>query len=104
MTGLEKIIAILATKKGILLGLLIGSMKVMADIRNGNVKMATLITDLLGAMVIGYASYEVISLTEVTELLKVIWTLFLSANAFLVVSMLSDKEIIQGFIRKYLKK
>lgn len=100
---MENLVTILLTKKGFIYGGLVGSMKLMKDIRDDKFKLVKSLTDLTGSVLIGYASYEVISLTDVSEIVRVLWTLFLSANAFLVVSVLSDKDLFDRIKKKYLK-
>ena len=85
-------------------GFLVGSMKVMNDMRNGKYDIVAMATDLIGATIIGYVAYEIASLSEISETMKVIWTLFLASNAFFVLSIITSKDLFLQFIEKYLKK
>ncbi len=104
MTGLEKVIGYIFVKKGIGIGLGVGLMKLMHDIRVGGIRKTVMITDLIGAIVMGYAAFEVIALTEISIYLQIIWTVFMSANAFLVVAFITDREFFNEVMSKYLIK
>lgn len=101
---MEHYIAALLAKKGIIYGFLIGIMKVMKDARDGKLKLVTVITDLAGSILIGYVAYEVVSLTSISELTKIIWTIFMASNAFLVIAVMSDKQLFNKIVDKYIKK
>ncbi len=101
---MEHFLTVLVAKKGIFYGLLIGVMKVMKDVRDGKLIWVTALTDLAGSILIGYVAYEIVSLTEISELMKVVWTIFMASNAFLVIAILSDKKLFQKIVDKYIKK
>lgn len=101
---MEHYLAALVAKKGLFFGLLIGLMKVMKDARDGKIKWVTAITDLAGAILIGYVSYEIVSLTDISEAMKIVWTLFMSSNAFLVIAVISDKKLFNRIVDKYIKR
>lgn len=104
MTGFEKFLTMILTKQGLFFGLLVGVMKVLKNVRDGELHLVTAITDLFAASIVGYIAYEVVSLTDISEPLKILWTIFLASNAFFVIATLSDKEMLMRFVRKYLKK
>lgn len=104
MIGIEKLIALLLVKKGIIYGFLVGFMKVLKDIRDGKFNLVSSLTDLFGATIVGYIAYEIVALTELSTVMKLIWTLFLASNSFVVIALLSDKKMLGFFIDKYLKK
>lgn len=101
MTGFEKLVALLFAKKGLVLGFGIGLMKVLKDIRDGKFKWKTAITDLMGSIIIGYSAYQIVSLTDMTEVMKISWTIFSSANAFVVMAILTDQKVFREIINKY---
>lgn len=101
---MEKLLAVALTKHGAFYGLLVGIMKVLKDMRDGKYRTVTALTDIVGSCIVGYVSYEVASLTDIGEYFKVMWTLFMSANAFLVIAFATDKTLFNAVIDKYLKK
>lgn len=101
---MEHYLAALLAKKGILYGFLVGVMKVMKDAREGKLMWVTALTDLVGSVLIGYVAYEIVSLTEISEVMKIVWTIFTASNAFLVIAVLSDKVLFNKIVDKYIKK
>ena len=79
-------------------------MKVMKDARDGKLVWLTALTDLAGSVLIGYVAYEIVSLTEISEVMKIMWTIFTASNAFLVIAVLSDKDLFSKIVDKYIKK
>jgi len=75
----------------------------MYDLREGKIKKVEMITDFLGAIIMGHASYEVISMVDVSILTTVVWTMFLSANSFLVIRFFTDKDLFEKIMSKYLR-
>ena len=101
---MEKLIAAALTKQGAFLGLLVGIMKVMKDARDGKIRTITALTDLVGSSIVGYVAYEVAGEADISRYLQILWTLFMSANAFLVIAFATDKDLFTSVVKKYLKK
>ena len=102
---MEKLIAIALVKKGIILGLLVGIMKIMKDMREGNLKLKTAIPDLFGSIFMGHISYEIVEPMEnISEWFKIVWTVYMAVNAFVIISALQDKRIFDAIVNRYLNK
>ena len=54
--------------------------------------------------IVGYSSYEVLSVTNAPYASILILTIFISLNSFLSVELLTDKELMNTLFDKYVRK
>lgn len=90
--------------KGLIIGIFAGLLKIMQDMRTRTFKWYIALTDLFASMVVGYSIYEWASEAKsLHEWQKIMITVILSLNAFLVVKILTDPKMITLLIRNWIK-
>jgi nucleoside permease NupC len=88
--------------EGLVIGFFSGGLKIMYSIRNGTFKWTVAVTDLAGAMIVGYATWEWIEIEK--EWQKVLTTVVMSINTFFIVGLLMNPQLVKIYFTKYFKK
>jgi len=71
-------------------------------VRNSNFKVIVFITDLILAIIIGYVSWELVVDKDFSNILKVIFTFFMSWNAFVLVSIMFNQELAKSIFMNFI--
>ena len=100
---MEKLIAYLILKKGLLIGIIASIIKILLAIRKGNFRWVVFLVDTPLAIIISCLSRQVIDLTEIAIYWKISWTLFFALNAFVIANTVTDAKKIEALFDKYLK-
>ena len=80
-----------------------GLFKVMQAFRSGTVRWVFLVTDVVGATVMGYFSWEVGESAGLSHPLLFFSTSIMSINAFFVVAMLANPDVFRAFVKSFIK-
>jgi len=101
---MEKVIAFLVLKKGIAIGLGAGSLRLMQCIQKGEFKWKKAILHISSSVVVGYFMYEVGMQADLNSVIVFGGTFIMSINSFMTIQILTDKEMLESMINKFLKK
>lgn len=101
---IDKLLAILESK-GALIGFFGGLLKVMQDARLGLFKWVKATTELIASTGVGVIMFEWINESSSLSGWKVNFlTLLFSLNAFLLVKVFTDPEVLKAIIGTWIKK
>jgi hypothetical protein len=98
---MEKIIEIVQ-QKWMWIGSVASIFKAIVDVRNGSFKWNIFLTDLIMAMIVWYVAWELT--TDFNEAVRVIFTWILSWNAFVLWSIIFNKEVAENLIYSFFEK
>ena len=101
---IEKVVAVLAIKKGLWIGFFAGILKVMTCINAGKFKPIKAVINIISATIMGYMMWELAMLIQVSLFVAVVATVISSFNAFLTIEAVQDPKIFKLILKKYLNK
>lgn len=88
--------------KGLIIGLFTGLLKIMYAIRNENFKWKLALTDLLGAMIVGYSVWAL----SAEYMQNTSWQIYLlvivmSLNSFIVLGFLMNPDLLKTYFKVF---
>ena len=89
---------------GLLIGFLAGIVLICKSMYDGTFNWWRTLMTVPVSTIVGYSSYEVLSVTNAPYASILILTIFISLNSFLSVEILTDKELMNKLFDKYVRK
>ena len=89
---------------GVVIGFLAGLVLICKSIYDGTFNWWRTLMTVPATTIVGYSSYEVLSVTNAPYYAILILTIFISLNSFLSIEILTDKELMNKLFEKYIRK
>ena len=90
--------AFIYLNKGLLIGFFTGLLKIMYSIRNGDFNWKLALTDLFGAVIVGYSTWALLlEYTESINWQNYIITVVMALNAFILVGFLMNPKLLKNY-------
>lgn len=89
---------------GAVVGFLAGIVLICKSMYDGTFNWWRTMLTLPASVIVGYASYELLSLTSAPLVSVLVITIYASLNSFLFIEILTDKDITEQVFDKYIKK
>ena len=99
---MKEYLTYLIMQKGIQLGFGVGLLQVMKSIQDNTFKWRMAITTMLGSTIVGYVAFHIGETSGIGFMFNAIWTIFSSANTFLIIGVISDKDFAENIIQTFI--
>lgn len=94
----------LVQHKWITIWLLTAIVKWIVQLRKQNFNVLVFITDTVLALIVWYVSWELVAQEDMLWVIKLIFTIFMSWNAFVLVSILFNPELAKKVFFNFIKQ
>lgn len=100
---LEKTLLILLTHKWIWIWIWVWFMQLLSAVRRGDFKWTVAISTMLATPIVGGVAFYLWKEAGIITWINVLWTIFISANAFYVFSKITDVNFVDEIINWFIK-
>lgn len=90
--------------KGTVIGFITAISKLLNDIRTNNFEWRVFLTDLFATPLMGYIAFELVKdIDSISHWQKVVFTIFMSLNTFVVLKLATNPNLVKAMIGSWLK-